>query len=799
MSRIINITDTLTAIPVSLNTGSSSYASVTNPNNGLTDASSTTYAQFNLTTGSQATTTVIYQFDCSSIPNGATINSVTCQAKCSISNTTSNNVATRRAQLYSGNTAKGTAYTVANSTTAFSITAGTWTRAELENVRIRLYGVRGTRNTTSNYYFRFYGATLSVSYTFQGVAYEITAVSNTDLATVEPASQEVFAGESCSVTIRTSDTSSLEVLDNDVNVISSLIEITKSLSNTGSYVPVAASASGLVYDSDDVGQASTAYQNCIGQGSDTANNPTQNVYRPSAQSSNTFIFYSFDFSEIPSNAVVQSVACSVKGHIESTSQTNRSASVQLISGSTLKGSKANFTSTSNQVLTVTPGTWTRDELDSLKLRFEIGVYGGLLAGATVTVNYDLPDTGDEKEYQLILSNITADHTVVVQEPVIIPPDEDPEINYYNLTISSINATTDPRKGTIRVEEGTTQVIQIDPSETKITLVTDNGVDITNQLVSHQGEEPSYTVTARGTYGFTLNSNNYYESQNKGVSNSVALSRINLDLPVRCLVTLTYINYAEATYDFGVISKLDTALTTTAPSASGTSGDANNIDNGLYERKFNSSADNTATPGTVSFEVPEGEHFIDIKFGKDQGTNSNNDSLQVKVTIETLEPTTGYTYTLQNIAGDHSLIFIFGDVTYYFVTSAGTGVKLYPAGQTVQLPGDNYNLTIVPDNPADTVTVRDNNVDVSAQLERKEVIIEKDGQQVTVVNYFYLLPNVQTTHNITVLTASSALLFIKVGGEWIATSRVYKKADQRWQPVDDLTTLIENNQIYVRNS
>lgn len=74
-------------------------------------------------------------------------------------------VATRQAQLFSGTTAMGDPYTLTNSTTAFSITAGTWTAAQLNNAKLRLYGVRGSSSTTTNYYFRLYGATIEVTYT----------------------------------------------------------------------------------------------------------------------------------------------------------------------------------------------------------------------------------------------------------------------------------------------------------------------------------------------------------------------------------------------------------------------------------------------------------------------------------------------------------------------------------------------------------------------------------------------------------------------------------------------------------
>jgi len=46
--------------------------------------------------------------------------------------------------------------------------------------------------------------------------------------------------------------------------------------------------------------------------------------------------------------------------------------------------------------------------------------------------------------------------------VFIPAEEDPEKTYYSISVSSINATTNPANGTIRVEEGDDQTIIIIP-------------------------------------------------------------------------------------------------------------------------------------------------------------------------------------------------------------------------------------------------------------------------------------------------------------------------------------------------
>jgi hypothetical protein len=191
MSRPINITDSVVLTPVLFDDTNSVYAGVNTSYpiaNGYTDSSSTTYSQFNITTGSGATTYIYYNFDTSDIPNGATINSVTCSAKTYINTTNSSRITTRQIQLCTGTTAKGSAGTISNSTSAMTITAGSWTLAELRNAKIRMHVVRGTSNTTSTYYVRFYGATLTINYSISGTAYTVAASSLVSGVSVSPAS-----------------------------------------------------------------------------------------------------------------------------------------------------------------------------------------------------------------------------------------------------------------------------------------------------------------------------------------------------------------------------------------------------------------------------------------------------------------------------------------------------------------------------------------------------------------------------------------------------------------------------------
>lgn len=123
---------------------------------------------------------------------------------------------------------------------------------------------------------------------------------------------------------------------------------------------------------------------CIGKSAEGGSS-TSNVYS-SGQSTTGRADYSFDLSDIPSGATITSVSCVVKAHEENASRSE--CTLQLYAGSTAKGSEATVNGTSNALYTLTCGTWTRSELDSLVLRMSVGYYGGLIAGATLTIEYE---------------------------------------------------------------------------------------------------------------------------------------------------------------------------------------------------------------------------------------------------------------------------------------------------------------------------------------------------------------------------------------------------------------------------
>lgn len=158
-------TGSLTAHPGKYLKVDYSFASISNETSPVgKGANNTTYAQITLKTGTNAETWVYWPFDLSAIPSNATIDSVSCSAKAAVSDSY---VKSRTIQLYSGATGKGSATDLTTSGTAHNLDCGTWTRAELQDCRLRTYARRGTSSTSKNRYLYFYGADLTVTYTYQ--------------------------------------------------------------------------------------------------------------------------------------------------------------------------------------------------------------------------------------------------------------------------------------------------------------------------------------------------------------------------------------------------------------------------------------------------------------------------------------------------------------------------------------------------------------------------------------------------------------------------------------------------------
>lgn len=133
-------------------------------NRAYTDSDSTTFTRLNIPAGQTAH--VYFTFDTSALPADAMIQSITAKFKAMTNSTT--RVPFQNVQLYSGTTAKGTGVAFPTTTaTVYQITdTGSWTRAELNDLRIRVDASADSGGTTHR--IQFYGADVTVTWISQG-------------------------------------------------------------------------------------------------------------------------------------------------------------------------------------------------------------------------------------------------------------------------------------------------------------------------------------------------------------------------------------------------------------------------------------------------------------------------------------------------------------------------------------------------------------------------------------------------------------------------------------------------------
>ena len=565
MSRQVTGTDTATSHPVSYDSGYQAY-SVSDLDNAYASSSNTSYAQLNLTRNNGAVTQIYYNFSFN-IPSGATIIAISANEKCYINTTNSSRITTRQIQLYANGSAKGTATTISNNQNVTAMTPGSvsnWSVSDVNNLKIRVYVVRGSSNTTSNYYVRFYGADVTVTYSYNYTLYTVTSSSTVSGVTITPASEEYAGGTDATLKI-----------DGDIT------------------------------------------------------------------------------------------------------------------------------------------------------------------GATVT---------------------------------------------------------------------------------------DNNTDVTSSLVYHQYTNPTYSVgsVSGASYGFAL-SNGWYESQNKGVNNSAALCRVTIDSVVQCRVTFTYINYAEATYDFGIFSKADTALTLDYPVSSSSGGDTT-IDNGLYQKRCNSSSDNSSSQQTLQYTLSAGEHFIDVKFGKDAATASNNDSLRFQVEVTPLEtiPTGGYyIYKIAQIDADHTVLVSGGGTTgdkiyikigeasetlvaskYFRDASTGTfslDLSSFSTGDTCHVVGNlhDYTASINPVSIDDTFSWYSGIARVyNPNTWEYDITYNSNSIQITrSPGAIYGTISIYKSDGGGGWTLAKDI-YVKVSGSWKKVTKTLKKTNGSWAEQDDKSAMFDPNAIYI---
>ena len=398
--------------------------------------------------------------------------------------------------------------------------------------------------------------------------------------------------------------------------MASVTLIPNGYTNTGSY--------NFTLSTNTSRQISNAYHNADNTSSSARLQLASN--RSATRTSTMYLeFNKSALDDIPSSATINSVTANVRYYVSSTTYVS-AVSLQLHADTSTKGSAVTNRPTTSTKYSITAGSWTLNELKNARLYVSATHNASTntgylyLYGADITVNYTLP----------VSRTITASSTAT-------------------------GVTVTPASQSVYSGESATVEIR-GASSTSDIRVTDNNTDVTSQLV--QKAEPGYSYSVAdasgASYGFALNSNDYYESQNKGVDKSAAVCVVSFHLEAAGTVTFSYINYAEATYDFGIFGNIDVPLNNDYKPASGSMPDSD------YRKACNTSADNSSSVQTLTYSMTAGDHEIYVKYSKDDATSSNNDTLQFKVAVTitgSYTPVVYYEYTISNVQANHTILVV----------------------------------------------------------------------------------------------------------------------------------------------
>ena len=369
-----------TTLVASGNTGltgmtiSSSYP-ITNAYNDSSDTSN--YARYSIST---STTGYVYlTYDTSDIPSTATIQSVIAQARLRISSTS--RVTSRVCQLYTGTTAKGLNTDFSSTSSGGSVitlSTGTWTRSELNDLRMRIGGT-GSSASQSKYIY-IYGTDITITYTAESRTVTTTLTGS---GTIEPnGTQTMYDGDEYELIIEPTNSS------DTVTAIKNGTVITLTQHQGGNTTESNVLGTYTLVSGSFNGSGATYFSGLVGKGHD--NTQTTSNYYSGGSGTIAVFTYDMPFEGIPENATITNLYMLVNGHAESTSNSSEYMCVQLISGNTALSDELNFkdVGTSNSTQTVTANvTPTTAQLENLKVQCRLGYYGGAINGATVYLEY----------------------------------------------------------------------------------------------------------------------------------------------------------------------------------------------------------------------------------------------------------------------------------------------------------------------------------------------------------------------------------------------------------------------------
>lgn len=161
----------------------------------------------------------------------------------------------------------------------------------------------------------------------------------------------------------------------------------------------------------------------------------------------------------------------------------------------------------------------------------------------------------------------------------------------------------------------------------------------------------------------------------------------------------------------------------------------------------------------------------------------------------------YNYEKYNVHEDHDVVVSHSSPqTLYTITTVydsdftgstsadDTGNKVGAGrGVLVGIQGNDYT----------DLYVTDNGVNVTSSL---IYVPEEEISGITLPDYYYFtILNVQSNHTIVITrgTAPSQSIYLKANGNWLQTTKVYKKSNNTWVEQSDYSSLFSNNDIWIK--
>lgn len=385
------------------NAAGTSYLTVSNESDALTNTDSITYATINNVYASTTNRYIYLQgFNWDAVPDGAIINSFSIKLKANESGGSTSS--SYRPVLCKGTATYSNAYcdaiTTSVTTRTFSFTQDYATfRDDGAEFGIRINCRRNSRNTAASHYI--YGAEIEVNYTIPNPR-TVTTTLTGDGAINPLGATNTYEDAEFTLTITPANKSDTVTVTQDGADITSQL-VAHGSGATATVVPESATTSSI-------SSGSSYAQYAVGHSAESPYSSTSNMYASSGTTG--YAEYSFDFSDIPSNAAIESIEVHCHGHRESSTISSTYVSkCALYNGGFEASEEVDFPSTSASIITLTPTTLpTRSQLDNYTVRHFVGYYGGLVTGISFEVTYS---TGSGVDHYTYTYTVIGDSTIAV--------------------------------------------------------------------------------------------------------------------------------------------------------------------------------------------------------------------------------------------------------------------------------------------------------------------------------------------------------------------------------------------------